>query len=136
MASLDHLVLEVRDPVASTAFYRDVLGLAPVRLAAFQAGEAPFPSLRVSRGTLVDLMPPRMWAGRRPRNPGHFCLAVSAAQLGAVRRRLARRGIRLTRVAARNFGARGYARSIYFDDPDGTSVEVRAYPRARRRVQD
>lgn len=126
-------MLEVRDPVASAAFYRDVLGLAAVRLAAFQAGEAPFPSVRVSRGTIVDLMPARMWLGRRPRNPSHFCLAVSAEELLALRRRLARRRIRITRVAARNFGARGYARSIYFDDPDGTSVEVRAYPLGRRR---
>lgn len=132
MASLDHLVLEVRDPVASAAFYRDVLGLRSVRLVAFVAGEAPFPSVRVGRATVVDLMPPRMWVGRRPRNPGHFCLAVSTAELLAVKRRLARRGIRITRVAERNFGARGYARSIYFDDPDGTSVEVRAYPRSWR----
>ena len=131
MARLDHVVLEVRDPVASVAFYRDVLGLAPVRLAAFLASEAPFPSVRVSRDTLVDLMPRRMWVAVRPRNPAHFCLAVSARQLAALRRRLARRRIPISHVAPRNFGARGYARSIYVDDPDGTSVEVRAYPPRR-----
>jgi catechol 2,3-dioxygenase-like lactoylglutathione lyase family enzyme len=57
---LDHVVLEVRDPAASAAFYRDVLGLAPVRLAAFVKGAAPFPWVRVSRDTVVDLMPRAM----------------------------------------------------------------------------
>ncbi len=124
---LDHVVLEVRDPAASAAFYLDVLGLEPVRLREYEAGQAPFVSARVGPGCVLDFFPPRMWRGRRPANPNHFCLTLTPAELRAARRRLARRGVALTRVSAHNFGARGHARSIYFDDPDGISVELRCY---------
>jgi catechol 2,3-dioxygenase-like lactoylglutathione lyase family enzyme len=124
---LDHVVLEVRDPVASAEFYRELLGCAPVRLREFEAGEAPFVSVRLGPGSLLDLFPPRMWRARRPANPNHFCLTLAPEALRAARRGLARRGLPLTRVSSHNFGARGYARSIYFDDPDGISVELRCY---------
>ena len=124
---LDHVVLEVRDPAASAAFYRDLLGCEPVRLREFLAGQAPFVSARVGPGCLLDFFPPRMWRARRAANPHHLCLALPPADFRAARRRLARRGVPLTRVSAHNFGARGYARSIYFDDPDGVSVELRCY---------
>ena len=44
---LDHIVLWVSDPVAAAHFYEKAVGLEPVRLAEFAAGEAPFPSVRV-----------------------------------------------------------------------------------------
>lgn len=124
---LDHVVLEVRDPAASAAFYRDLLGCEPVRLREFQAGEVPFVSARLGPSSVLDFFPPQMWRGHRPANPNHFCLTLPPADFRAARRRLARRGVALTRVSARNFGARGFARSIYFDDPDGISVELRCY---------
>lgn len=124
---LDHVVLEVRDPAASAAFYQDLLGCEPVRLREFLAGEAPFVSARLGPGCVLDFFPPRMWRGRRPANPNHFCLMLPPADFRAARRRLARRGVALTRESPRNFGARGYARSVYFDDPDGISVELRCY---------
>lgn len=126
---LDHVVLEVRDPEASAAFYRDVLGLAPVRLAAYRAGEAPFVSARVGPGTVLDLFPPRLWGDpAAPRNPNHLCFTLDARGLRNLRRRLTRRGIPLLRTARRNFGARGYGRSVYFADPDGVTLEARCYP--------
>lgn len=126
-AQLDHLVLEVADVERSLAFYRDVVGLEPVRLEEFRAGRAPFVSLRVSDETLIDLFPKRLWRGRRPRNPSHFCLALDRRAATALKRRLRRLGVAITRTDARNFGARGFGASLYFDDPDGTSVEVRTY---------
>jgi catechol 2,3-dioxygenase-like lactoylglutathione lyase family enzyme len=80
-AELDHLVLEVRDPARSVRFYSEVLGLKPVRLGEYLAGECPFPSVRVSRGTLVDMFPPRMWRRGKPTNGNHFCLSYSQAGL-------------------------------------------------------
>lgn len=124
---LDHVVLEVRDPVASAAFYEGLLGCAPVRLREFEAGEVPFVSARLGPGSLLDFFPPRMWRKRRPANPNHFCLTLTPEGFRAARRRLVRRGVAITRTSARNFGARGHARSIYFDDPDGISVELRCY---------
>jgi catechol 2,3-dioxygenase-like lactoylglutathione lyase family enzyme len=129
-AELDHLVLEVRDPVRSVRFYREVLGLKPVRLREFVEGEAPFPSVRISRGTVLDMFPPRMWRGRRLSNQNHFCLAYSRSGLKALRVRLRRRRVAIVREDDHNFGARGYGRAIYFRDPDGLLIEARFYPRA------
>lgn len=126
--TLDHIVLEVRDVESTAAFYERVLGLEPVRLAEFRAGEAPFVSGRVSVETLVDYFPPDFWRDKaRPQNPNHFCFTVSRREVANLRRRLARRGIPITRQSKRNFGARGWGVSLYFDDPDGVSVEVRYY---------
>ena len=36
----DHIVLRVKDPAASVDFYSKTLGLAPVRLEEYQAGES------------------------------------------------------------------------------------------------
>ena len=126
--SLDHVVLEVRDVEASAAFYRTLLGLAPVRLAAFRAGKAPFVSGRVSPGTVLDYFPRSMWRDRRrARNPNHLCFTLPRRDVATVRRRLARLGVPIVREAPRNFGARGWGVSFYFDDPDGISLEVRHY---------
>lgn len=125
--SLDHVVLEVEDPVRSLAFYGEALGLPPVRLEEFTRAEAPFPSLRIDAGTILDLFPRRMWRGATPVNPNHLCLAYDRASAAAIERRLKRAGVPITQRSARNFGARGYARSIYFADPDGVTLEVRWY---------
>jgi catechol 2,3-dioxygenase-like lactoylglutathione lyase family enzyme len=126
--TLDHVVLEVRDPARSVQFYGEVLGLAPVRFDEFLAGSAPFPSVRISRATVLDLFPQRLWRGAEPRNPNHLCLTLERAACAAVRRRLRSKRIAITLRDDHNFGARGWGRSIYFDDPDGISVEVRYYP--------
>ncbi len=125
---MDHAVLEVQDPATSAAFYEAVLGFAPVRLEEFQAGKAPFVSVRVSRGTVLDLFPPRLWRGPEARNPNHLCFALSQGSFHVIERRLAAHGIPITRTADRNFGARGFGRALYFDDPDGVSIEARYYP--------
>jgi catechol 2,3-dioxygenase-like lactoylglutathione lyase family enzyme len=127
---LDHLVLEVADPARSVLFYRDVLGLRPVRLREFVAGQVSFPSARVTRNSVLDFFPPRMWRGRRAANPNHFCLTLSRAAIAALSRRLKRRGIAIEREHPHNFGARGFGVALYFRDPDGLLLEARYYPSA------
>ncbi len=127
--AFDHLVLEVKDPARSVQFYSEVLGLEPVRLREFLEGEAPFPSVRVSPGTLLDMFPPRMWRGRLRANQNHFCLAYGSAGMKALRMRLRRRKVAIVREDNHNYGARGYGRAIYFRDPDGLLIEARVYPR-------
>lgn len=114
----DHLVLCCNDIDATLAFYVDELGLAPERVDEWRRGEVPFPSVRVSPTTIIDLF------GRHPdgTNVDHFCLVVEPVDLDAVARRFpgARRADGL-------FGAQGYASSVYLTDPDGTTVELRSY---------
>lgn len=126
---LDHVVLEVRDPIGSLAFYQAILGTEPVRQAEFAQGDAPFPSARVGQGTIIDLFPPAMWRDRvAPANPNHFCLTTDKATAEAVEQRLAAHEVPIHKRRPRTFGAQGYGTSYYFDDPDGVTIEVRYYP--------
>ncbi|KND38451.1 VOC family protein [Streptomyces acidiscabies] len=136
-ARLDHVVLWVRDPVASAGFYARAVGLDPVRLPEFAAGEVPFPSVRVNDDTLLDLMPLTLAPDMRmlpdsaasaghPVN--HVCLALQAPAYDALRARLESLDVPTSPVAHGSFGARGKApRSFYFRDPDGNVVEARHY---------
>jgi catechol 2,3-dioxygenase-like lactoylglutathione lyase family enzyme len=116
---LDHVVLIVRDAEASVAWYRDKLGLEPLRLEEWRQGAVPFPSMRVDEGTILDLLPGRPDG----RNVDHLCLVVDEdAELLA-----ATQGLEVIDGPAVRWGARGNAVSVYVPDPDGHVVELRRY---------
>ena len=71
--AFDHIVLNVSDLERSLAWYTGTLGLEPVRVDEWRAGEAPFPSVRVSASTLIDLVE----GERSGENLNHFCLACT-----------------------------------------------------------
>jgi catechol 2,3-dioxygenase-like lactoylglutathione lyase family enzyme len=134
---LDHVVLWVRDPVAAADFYEKAVGLEPVRLTEFAAGEVPFPSVRVNEETILDLMPLTM-AERMTMLPGaadssghpvnHVCLSLAGSDFDALHSRLEKRSVPLSKLSYDSFGARGKARrSFYFRDPDGNVFEARHY---------
>ncbi|MFF3497469.1 VOC family protein [Streptomyces sp. NPDC003247] len=134
---LDHVVLWVRDPLASADFYDRTVGLEPVRVAEFSKGEVPFPSVRVNDEALLDLMPLTS-AERMTMLPGsadsaghpvnHICLALPRAAFDALGTRLADHAVPVSKVSYGSFGARGDAtRSFYFRDPDGNVIEARHY---------
>ncbi|MDT0428213.1 VOC family protein [Streptomyces salyersiae] len=86
----DHLVLNVYDVERALEFHCGPLGLEPVRVDQWRAGEVPFPSdwqEVVASGVFTVLEGP-----------------------------------------ADRFGARGEARSVYVQDPDGNTVELRCHP--------
>lgn len=134
---LDHVVLWVDDPLRAVEFYERVVGLESVRLEEYRAGQAPFPSLRVSEHTILDLMAKpfaavvdrltgREASGGHPVN--HVCLSMSEAEFESLRRRLADAGVFTSAVSESSFGARGNApRAFYFHDPDGNVLEARYY---------
>jgi len=134
---IDHVVFWVEDPKASVAFYERVLGFAPVRLEAFERGEVPFPSVRISEGSLIDFMSKRAapmvealsGAPGSAGNPvNHLCLAMSKSEWDALRARLAAEGENPRPPANGSFGARGSApETFYFTDPDGNVLEARYY---------
>jgi glyoxylase I family protein len=118
-------------------FYSRVVGLTPVRSGEFEAGEAPFPSVRVSEDSIIDLMPLQMADGLgsvagaegsagHPVN--HVCLALSKPDYDALDRRLQAEGVETSARMNHTFGARGWApHAYYFADPDGNVVEARYY---------
>jgi catechol 2,3-dioxygenase-like lactoylglutathione lyase family enzyme len=119
--ALDHLVLVVRDVERSLAWYGGHLGLSGERVEEWRAGQVPFPSLRVDSQTIIDLVP------GDPQGPGHvdhLCFVVSEDELAELRRSP---DLEVDSEGER-FGARGIAHSIYVTDPDGLTVEIRAYP--------
>ncbi|WP_416210862.1 VOC family protein [Frankia sp. Cr2] len=141
-AKLDHVVLWVADPLRSLDFYQRVVGLPPVRADAFRTGEAPFPSVRVSTESIIDLMP-RAAAAAAAVNavPGaggtaghpvnHICLAMGREEFDALRRRLADNAVSVPVTMEQSFGARGIApRAFYFTDPDNNVIEARYYDQA------
>ena len=116
---LDHIVLNVADAERSLAWYRDRLGLAPVRHSEWQAGDAPFPSVRVDEGTIIDLVEME----RSGENLGHFALWIT----GDAEEIAAHPDVEVVRRSPRVYGARGWGSAVYVRDPDGNEVELRTY---------
>ncbi|MGW2249521.1 VOC family protein [Kitasatospora sp. NPDC001660] len=119
--AFDHLVLNVGDVERSLAFYTGLLGLAPVRVDEWRAGTAPFPSVRVSPDTIIDLV-------RGPRggsNVDHLCLVVEPLDWQAV---VDSGAFTVLDGPGPRYGARGTGTSLYVRDPDGNTVELRWYP--------
>lgn len=121
VTGFDHLVLNVADVERSLSFYCDVLGLEPVRVEQWRAGEAPFPSVRVNGATIIDLM----GLPRGSANVDHFCLVVEPLDWQEV---IDAGTVTVVDGPATRFGARGAAVSLYIKDPDDNTVELRWYP--------
>jgi catechol 2,3-dioxygenase-like lactoylglutathione lyase family enzyme len=119
----DHVVVRCADIERSLAFYCGELGLEGDRVEEWRRGEVFFPSARVDATTLIDLFP---IGDGPPRadvpNVDHFCLVVQPVDLDALAERFpgARRADGL-------YGAQGFASSLYVQDPDGNTVELRSY---------
>lgn len=134
---LDHVVLWTDDPRAAMDFYTRVVGLAPVRFDEFEAGEAPFPSVRVSEDSIIDLMPRQgasltesmtKVAGSAGHPVNHVCISVSKTEYDELDRRLQAEGIDTSARLNHSFGAQGWApQGYYFPDPDGNVIEARYY---------
>lgn len=118
-------------------FYTHVVGLEPVRFAEFENDEAPFPSVRVSEDSIIDLLPTdriasteslTKVAGSAGHPVNHVCLALSKSEYDALDRRLQAAGVDTSARLNRTYGARGWApQGYYFADPGGNVVEVRYY---------
>lgn len=121
--AVDHYVIVTSDVERSVAWYRDVLGLPTDRYEEWKAGQAPFPSLRINEGTVIDV-----FAGERhERNVDHVCLVVAPTDLQA----LADSGrFDVVDGPGPRWGARGTGTSLYVRDPDGNVVELRHYGEA------
>ncbi len=124
VVAMDHIVLRVSDVARSLDWYTTMLGLTAVRADEWRAGECPFPSVRVSADTIIDLISGDV--DHDGRNLDHFCMVVSAESMDEVRNSGAYDIVRDPDFAL--FGARGMADGVYIRDPDGNEIELRAYP--------
>ena len=133
---LDHVVLRVCNLDAMLDFYRDTLGCPVER-------ELDIGLVQLRAGaSLIDLVPVDSELGRQgggppdgPRNMDHFCLQVEPFEEEAIRKTLAGRGYRAGPVESR-YGARGDGPSIYVEDPEGNTVELKGPPFAAADFDD
>jgi catechol 2,3-dioxygenase-like lactoylglutathione lyase family enzyme len=126
VTGFDHIVLRVADVEVSLAFYCDELGLAAVRVDEWRRGEVLFPSVRVDATTVIDLLGTER-DGTNPApgargNLDHFCLVIEPTDLDALAARFPG-AVRADGL----FGAQGFASSVYLQDPDGNTIELRSY---------
>ncbi|MFR9778561.1 VOC family protein [Micromonospora sp. MS34] len=121
VTGFDHLVLTVADVERALDFYCGILGLAPVRVGRWRAGEVPFPSVRVNAETIIDLVRGEPDGS----NVDHFCLVVEPLDWAEV---IEAGVFTVLTGPVQRFGAQGSATSIYVRDPDGNTVELRWYP--------
>ena len=127
---LDHLVLRVADLQAAMRFYIDVLGCSVEKM------QEAIGLYQLRAGTaLIDLVPLAGELGRKGgsgpglegRNLDHFCLRVDPWDAEAILAHLKRHGVEAAPVASR-YGAEGQGPSIYAQDPDGNTVELKGPP--------
>jgi catechol 2,3-dioxygenase-like lactoylglutathione lyase family enzyme len=136
-ATIDHVVLWSDDPLRALDFYERVVGLPTVRAEEFRAGTAPFPSVRVSDTSIIDLMARKAAPivevltaadGSAGKIVNHVCLAMSQAEFTALRERLTAHDVAMSGATQQSFGAQGLApEAFYFRDPDGNVLEARYY---------
>ncbi len=124
---IDHVVIRVQNLVRMIDFYCDVLGCRLERdpgnngLAQFRAGDS-----------LIDLVdaagPLGRQGGGRPHAEGgnmdHVCLQVEPWDADAIRTHLKRHRVEVGDVKTR-YGALGSGPSLYINDPDGNTVELK-----------
>ena len=130
LIGLDHLVLRVVDLPRMLHFYVQALGCSVERrqdgigLIQLRAGSA-----------LIDLVPVDGPLGRaggtapgpQGRNLDHFCLRIEPFDEAAIRAQLQQHGYIAGPVEQR-YGAEGEGPSIYLDDPEGNTVELKGPP--------
>ncbi|MET0146857.1 MAG: VOC family protein [Ilumatobacteraceae bacterium] len=125
ITGIDHIVFNVADAERSVAWWRDILGLEPVRLDEWRRGEVPFVSVRISPGTILDLVQLPDGAARGGENVDHVALQVDGADLDEL---AAGGAFDVVRGPVTVFGARGTGQGLYVRDPDGNVIELRTYP--------
>ncbi|MEL7158647.1 MAG: VOC family protein [Actinomycetota bacterium] len=116
---IDHLVLNVADGERAMAWYRDRLGLEPVRYEEWKAGSAPFLSLRVNEHVIIDLLETE----RSGENVDHIALWCE----GDVDQLLAYDDVEVVRSFDSLFGAQGHGPAVYIRDLDGNQIELKRY---------
>lgn len=130
---IDHLVLRTERLEEMIAFYTRVLGMTVER----RVDDIGLVQLRAGR-SLLDLVPVDGELGRKGgsapgtqgRNLDHFCVRVDPFDEAAIRDQLQAQSV-VSGPTERRYGAEGSGPSIYIQDPDGNTVELKGPPDSR-----
>jgi glyoxylase I family protein len=128
---LDHVVIRARDVEALRRFYCDVLGCSVERES---PGDLGLVQLRAG-AALIDLVAVDSELGRlggaapadEGHNMDHFCVRVDPFDEQAIRAHLEHCGVEAGDLQQR-YGAEGFGPSIYLQDPEGNTVELKGPP--------
>ena len=118
---IDHVVLRIADTERAIAFYEGVLGAKVER----RSEKFGLVQLRAGR-SLIDLIeaPEK---DREGANMDHFALRIEPFYETAIRAHLEAHGIEAGELKTR-YGADGNGPSLYIEDPDGNTVELKGPP--------
>ena len=126
---IDHIVLRTTQVDEMVRFYSRVLGCGVERTLAAETG---LTQLRAG-DSLIDIVAVDSELGRAGgaaptpsgNNMDHFCLRLEAASEQDLRDWLEQQEVASSPFEIR-YGAEGYGPSIYIQDPDGNTVELRS----------
>ena len=127
---IDHVVLRVVDVEGVIRFYQDVLGCAVER----RKDDLGLIQLRAGC-SLIDLVDVNGELGQKggaapgaeARNMDHFCLRIDPFDEAQIRAHLRAHGVEAGELATR-YGAEGDGPSLYIQDPEGNTVELKGPP--------
>jgi glyoxylase I family protein len=126
--NIDHIVLRTANPEAMIRFYREVLACPVERELPPETGLV---QLRAGNA-LIDIVPVDSELGRLGGGPpgpdgnnlDHFCLDLEEIGQDQLRAWLESHGVACGEFQ-RRYGATGFGPSLYIEDPDGNTVELR-----------
>lgn len=126
MTGLDHINIRIPRGREEDAlgFYRDVLGLEPMRLEAYRSGDRTSFFVRLGEDTVINIRPVDDFEPPTGRNYDHFCVRMdmTADELDAL---LEDHGIEVLREGT-PLGATGRGPARYVEDPFGYVIELKA----------
>ena len=126
--AIDHLVLRTENVAEMVRFYGEVLGCPVERSLPPEAG---LTQLRAGNA-LIDIVAVDSELGRAGGGPpgpdgnnlDHFCLQLAPVSQHDLRGWLESHGVSCGEFQTR-YGATGFGPSVYIQDPDGNTVELR-----------
>ena len=125
------LGLRVTDLPRAVAFYQEVLGLEIVRayptIVFLKAGELDSPLGRGGHPQLLVLFDRKVQLDIALTTVDHFAFEIPLEQYPTERERLQQMGLEVTERIWQGEYAWLQARSVFFDDPDGNTIEFIAH---------
>ncbi len=130
IVQIDHVVLRVNNLQLMLDFYQQVVGCTLER----QETDLGLYQLRAGN-SLIDLVPVDQplgqQGGKAPQAEGynmdHLCLRIEPFDAAALQLHFQSKGVAAGPVESR-YGAQGKGPSIYIQDPEGNTVEIKGPP--------